>query len=172
MPHPPLVATNANVSQCKSHKHLGIILDSKLTFEENYITVVSKRNRTMELLSKHQNLLPREALITIYKDFARSHLDYGDVLFDQAFNATSHEKLKSIQSKACLALTGTIRGTSKEKLYQELGLESLQLRRRLCLFHKIFKNKSPAFLFNARNTHRSLRKSDNISNTKHNFFKS
>ena len=96
MPHPPLVITNANVSQCKSHKHLGIMLDSKLTFEENYKTVVSKTNRTMGLLSKHQNLLPRKSLITIYKDFVRSHLDYGDVLFDQAFNATSHEKLESI----------------------------------------------------------------------------
>ena len=79
---------------------------------------------------------------------------------------------------ACLALTGTIRGTFKEKLYQELGLESLQLRRwyrKLCLFYKIFKNKSPAYLFNlipARNTH-SLRTSDNIPcfSTKHNFFR-
>ena len=28
-----------------------------------------------------------------------------------------------------LAITGAIRGTSKEKLYQELGLESLEKRR-------------------------------------------
>ena len=65
------------------------------------------------------------------------NFDYGDVLFDQAFNASFHEKLESIQYNACLALTRTIRGTSKEKLYQELGLESLQLHRwyrKLCLF--------------------------------------
>ena len=131
------------------------------------------------VLRKLQNLLPREALITIYKAFVRPHLDYGDVLFDQAFNASFHEKLESIQYNACLAITGTIRGTSKEKLYQEVGLESLQLRRwyrKLCLFYKIFKNKSPAYLFNlipARNTHYSLRTSDNIPcfNTKHSFFK-
>ena len=30
-----------------------------------------------------------------------------------------------LQYNACLAVTGTIRGTSKEKIYQELGLESL-----------------------------------------------
>ena len=93
--------------------------------------------------------------------------------------ASFHKKLASIQYNACLALTGTIKGTSKEKLYQELGLESLQLRswyRKLCPFYKIFKNKSPAYLFNlvpARNTHYSLRTSDNIPcfNTKHSFFK-
>ena len=124
-------------------------------------------------------MLPREALITIYKAFVRHHLGYGDVLFDQAFNPSFHEKLESIQHNACLALTGTIRGTSKEKLYQELGLKSLQLRRwyrKLCLFYKISINKSPAYLFNsipARNTHYSLRTSDNIPcfNIKHNFFK-
>ena len=100
-------------------------------------------------------------------------------MYDQAFNASFHEKLESIQYDACLALTGTIRGTSKEKLYQEVGLESLQLPRwyrKLCLFYKIFKNKSPAYFFNlipARNKQYSLRTSDNIPcfNTKHNFFK-
>ena len=82
-------------------------------------------------------------------------------MYDQTFNTSFHEKLESIQYIACLALTGTIRGTSKEKLYQELSLESLQLRRwyrKLCPFYKILKNKYPVYLFNlipARNTHYS-----------------
>ena len=78
---------NANVSHRKSQKHLGIILDSKLAFEEHYKTVLSKTNRTIGLLRKHQNLMPREALLTIYKAFVRRHLDYNDFLFGQAFNA-------------------------------------------------------------------------------------
>ena len=39
-----------------------------------------------------QNLLPRVALITIYKPFVRPYLNYGDVLFDRAFNVSSLEK--------------------------------------------------------------------------------
>ena len=61
-----------------------------------------------------------------------------------------HQKLESIQYNACLAITGAIRGTSKEKLYQEIGLESLQLRcwyRKLGMFYKIFKSKSSQYLF-------------------------
>ena len=177
--HPPLVFNNANVSSCKSQKHLGILLDSKLTFEEHYKTILSKTNRTIGLLLKLQSLLPRAALITIYKAFVRPHLDYGDVLYDQAFNASFHEKLESIQYNACLALTGAIRGTSKEKIYQELGLESLQIRRwyrKLCLFYKIYKNQSPSYLYNiipTTNTHYTFRNSDKIPyfKTKHNFFK-
>ena len=67
--------------------------------------------------------------------------------------------------KCLFALTGTIRGTSKEKLHQGLSLESFHLRRwyrKLCLFYKIFKNISPGYLFNlisARNAHYLLRTS-------------
>ena len=39
--------------------------------------------------------------------------------------------VEMFQYNACLAITGAFRGTSKEKLYQELGLESFQFRRRL-----------------------------------------
>ena len=53
-------------------------------------------------------------------------MDYGDILYDQAFINSFKEKLESIQYNASLALTGALRGTSKEKICQELGLESLQ----------------------------------------------
>ena len=39
---PPLVFNNANASQFKSQKHLGIILDSKLTFEVHYKTLLKE----------------------------------------------------------------------------------------------------------------------------------
>ena len=97
----------------------------------------------MGLLDKLQNLLPRATLITIYKAFVIPHLDYGDVLYDQSFNTSFHEKLGSIQYNACLALAGAIRSTSKENVYQELGLESVQIRRcyrNFRLFYEIHKN--------------------------------
>ena len=54
---------------------------------ENHNTnmVTTKRNKTIGLLRQLQNLLPRTALITIYKAFVTLHLDYGDILYDQAF---------------------------------------------------------------------------------------
>ena len=48
--------------------------------------VTNKINKTIGLLRKLQNLLPRIALIKIYKAFVRPHLDYGDILYNQAFN--------------------------------------------------------------------------------------
>ena len=58
--------------------------------------------------------------------------------------------MESIQHNAALAITGTIRGTSRGKLYQELGLESLRKRRwyrKLCYFFKILKGQFPEYLF-------------------------
>ena len=57
--------------------------------------------------------------------------------------------MEAVQYNAALARTGAIRGSSKEKLYQELGLETLQQRlcyRKLCCFYKILKWKSAIYL--------------------------
>ena len=82
------------------------------------------------------------------------------------------------QSNAALAITGAIRVTSKEKLYNELGLESLQNRRwyrKLSFLYKVIANQSPSYLFKMipkKNMSRPTRGSDNIPllGTKHNFF--
>lgn len=101
------------------------------------------------MIRKLNSKLPRITLITIYKSFVRPHLDYGDVVYDQPSNQTFVKKLERYQYKAALAITGAIQGTSRDKLYQELGLESLESRRyirRLCLFYKIYYNQSPTYL--------------------------
>ena len=80
--HPPLVFNNTNVSQSSSQKHLGVILDSKLIFDEHLKMIYLKISKTLGLLRKLHNLLPRSALIKIYKAFLRPYLDYGDIFYD------------------------------------------------------------------------------------------
>ena len=101
--------------------------------------------KSIALLRKLQATLPRSTLLTIYKAFIRPHLDYGDTIYYQADNDSFHQKLESVQYNVALAITGAIRGTSWEKLYQELGLEFLQRGRwyrKLCTFLKIIIEKS------------------------------
>ena len=87
--------------------------------------MLKRISKTVGLFRKFQGILPRTSLITIYKSFARPHLDYGDIIYDQTFNESFHQRIESIQYNAAIAITGATRGTSSEKLYQELGLESL-----------------------------------------------
>ena len=77
---------NNNVSHVNSQTHLRVILDVKLTFEEHLKNVFNKPNKTIGLLRKHSNLLPRQSLVAIYKAFVRPYLVYGDALYDQNFN--------------------------------------------------------------------------------------
>ena len=58
--------------------------------------------------------------------------------------------MEPIQYNASLGITGAIRGMSKEKIYQEVSLEFLQLHfchRKLSLY-KVFKNEHTKYLFN------------------------
>ena len=103
-------------------------LDKKLNFEEHLKKVESKVYKTIGIIRKLQNVLPQSALLTIYRSFIRPHLDYGDIIYDKAFNESFHAKLESLQHNATLAITRTIRGSSTENIYDELGLESLKSR--------------------------------------------
>ena len=101
-----------------------------------------KINKGVAVIKKLRYSLPRKSLITIYKAFLRPLIDYGDIIYDQPQNESFCEKLESVQYKAALAITGAIQGSSREKLYQELGLESLKSRRwyrRLSCMYKIMK---------------------------------
>ena len=85
-------------------------------------------------------ILSRKSLLTIYKSIVRSNLDYADIIYDKTFNESFKRKIKMVQYKAAPVITGAIKGTSRDRLYQELGLESLADRRwsrRVFFFQKI-----------------------------------
>ena len=94
------------------------------------------------------NFLPRASLINIYKLFIRPHLDYGDIIYDNSSNVTFSQMIQSVQYNAALAITGAIRGSSRDKLYHELGLESLHDRwyRKFCFYYKICHKNCPMYL--------------------------
>ena len=156
-----------------------MFLDPKLSFDEHIQCILIKTRKIIGLIRKLQPIIPRAALLTIYKSFLRPHLDYGDVIYDRAFNESFQNKLESVQYNAALAITGAIRGSSREKLYQELGLESLKSRRwyqKLCLFFKLKKNKHPSYLFDMIPKVLSTRTTRNYNNiplfnVKHEYFR-
>ena len=117
-------------------------------------------------------------MLTIYKPFIRPHLDYGDIIYDQA-NVSFHQKLESIRYNSALAITGTLRGISTEKLCNGLGLKTLEKRRwyrKLCCFYKGYKSHSSKYLFNiipVTVSRYNTRNTNNIPQfkAKHNFFR-
>ena len=85
--HPCSIFSHNTVSFRESQKHLGIVLDSRLDFKEHLGIIFKKVSKIIGLACKLQNLLPRKS-ISVYKSFLKSHLGYGDIIYDQAYNAS------------------------------------------------------------------------------------
>ena len=95
----------------------------------------------------------------MYKTLVRPHLDYCDIIYHippinspytQGITLPSlMEKVERIQYQAALAITGTWQGSSRNKLYEELGWETLSDRRwsrRILQINKIQNNNNPVYL--------------------------
>ena len=95
--HPSVYFNDIPVNSTSVHKHLGMLLDDKLSYEHYLKFVLNKIKKTIGLLRKLQQILPRQSLITIYKSFSRPHLDYGDIVYDRGFNESFHKNLEPIQ---------------------------------------------------------------------------
>ena len=89
--HPSLNLNNTVVIQSTTHKHLGMILDTMLGFREHLKDKLSKISKAIGLSRKSQKIFTIPPLLTIYKLLIRPHLDYGDIIYDKAYNNSSHE---------------------------------------------------------------------------------
>ena len=148
--HATVYFNNDPVIRENFQKHLSLFLYSKLNFSGLINEKIKKTTKGTNVIRKMNLSLPRSSLLTIYKSFVRPPLDYGDVIYDQPNNSNLSDKIESVQHNAVLAITGAIRVTSKQKLYQELGLESLRNRRwlrRMSYIYKIISTKSPPYFY-------------------------
>ena len=147
--HLDIYFNDVAVTQATVQRHIGMYLDEKLNYNAHIKEKLSKVYKGIGLLRNVSNKFPRQALVTIYKAFIKPHLDYGDIVYDKPDNETFINKIEKAQYDAALAVTGAIRGTSREKLYAELGIESLKFRRwfrKLACFYKIQSTGLPKYL--------------------------
>ena len=124
--HPPLSMDNIEISHVNEHKHLGMTLDSQLNFQSHTRAAILKARRGIGLIRYLSRYVSRDILNLVYQLYVRPHLHYGDII--QTQYAVAH------------VVTGAWRGTNRQRLYNELGWESLCIRRwyhRLCHFFNL-----------------------------------
>ena len=147
--HPELIFNGIPVSRKDNTKHLGVYLDSRLNFSKHIKEKILKAMKGISLLKFLSKYVDRNVLAMSYKMYIRPHLDYGDVIFDNQ-RADLMKLIEQVQYKAALIISGCWRGTSQEKLYDELGWESLSTRRmvrRMTIFYKISHRLTPSYLY-------------------------
>ena len=69
------------VSTVLQHKHLGMILDTKLSFSTHLQAAIVKSRKAIGMLKFISKYLSRGMLDKVFKLNVRPHLDYGDVYF-------------------------------------------------------------------------------------------
>ena len=159
-PNHPQLSFNGNpVVEVKDQKHLGLTLASNLSFHKHAQEKLSKAKKNIGIIKHLSKYLPLKTLDQMYKALVRSHLDYCDILYHEPSKVNQPplgetltapmEEIERIQYKAALAITGAWQGSSRVKLYEELGWESLSDRRRtrrILQLYKIENNRTPSYL--------------------------
>ena len=153
-PDPSLYFNQAEVPVEKEHyKHLGMILDSKLDFSTQVKEAHLKARRGIGMIVYMAKYVSRDVRDQTYKLYVRPHLDYGDIIHhkhDPEFTYDMTKRLERIQYSAALAVSRAWRGTNIDRLYKELGWESLCYRRwyrRLHHFFRLTMNQPLAYLY-------------------------
>ena len=118
--HSQLVFSSTIIAKVNSHKHLGLILDSRLSFEKHLIEKIIKAKKNVGVLKYLSNFLPLMTLDHMYEALVHSHLDYVDTLYHMPSHQyqphlgmslnSLMEKVGRIQYQAALAITGTWSG--------------------------------------------------------------
>jgi len=155
--HPPIFFNGTAVAKSEEHKHLGLVLDTSLSFKKHINEKIIKAKKNLGAIKHLSRFLPLKTLCQMYKALVRSHLDYCDIIYhippkDTQFGLVLNalmEKVERIQYQAAVTITGAWQGSSRSKLYEELGWESLSSRRwfrRILDIHKIVSNKTPCYL--------------------------
>ena len=141
------------------HKHLGLILDSKLSFMKHIKEKIAIARKGIGVIKHLAPYIPLKSLDQIYKMYVRPHLDYCDIIYHIPESTNDYDStislsykmnlLERTQYQAALAVSGAWKGTNMNKIYEELGWESLNHRRmfrRLTQFYKIMNNLTPEYL--------------------------
>ena len=136
---PPLIFNNNYIERVNVHKHIGLYLSSSLDWSVQIKEVCLKANRKLSVL-RSVKLLSRQTLDLLYKITVRSVIDYALPVYFKTLKQTEMSRLENLQYRAAKIVTGAYHYTSREKLNNELGWETIEKRADiLCLniFHKI-----------------------------------
>ena len=69
------------VEKVNEQNHLGLFLDSKLTFERHVNEKMIKAKYGIAIIKYISKFFPIKILDQMYKAFVRSHLDYCDIIY-------------------------------------------------------------------------------------------
>ena len=135
----PLIFNDTYIERVNVHKHLGVCLTSNLDWSYKINESCLKANRKLSVL-RSVKYLKRKTLDLLYKVTVRSVIDYALPIHGNTLKILDLNRLEQLQYRAAKLVTGSLNFTSRDRLNEELGWESIRKRidyLGLNIFHKI-----------------------------------
>lgn len=170
--NPPLFFNNVQIDEVENHKHLGIILNNKLSWYQHTDNIVTRARKKLDILHRMRYKLDRKSLETLYFAYVRPPLEYGDEVWSDCDDYCI-ENIEKVEIDAARIVSGAILRTPKRILYDELKWTPITERyknHKLILFKKMMSDKAPSYLCNmvpnrVRDNHRyPLRNGEDLVN--------
>ena len=123
----PLILGLQIIERVHLHKHLGIYIQSNLSWEKQVTSIVKKENLKLSIINSVKGL-SRQCLDVLYKLHVRSSIDYGILVFGPSLNQTQLKTLDNLNYRAAKLVVGAQKYTSCDKIMRELAWEDTSTR--------------------------------------------
>ena len=128
------------ISETDSAKYLGVVIDSKLNWKEQYKNINLKCNKTLAFLRRNLGSCPRQIKSQCFTTLVRPSAEYASQVWDPHYQ-TDIDQLEKIQKRGARFATGNfnMEHGNSEFNYKTLGWNSLEERRlqsKITTFHK------------------------------------
>ena len=141
---PVLKLDNDPIQFVKEAKFLGLIWDTKRTFEPHikYLKArCQKALNVLKVLSRTEWGADQTTLLKLYRSLVRSKLDYGCLVYGSA-SKTALAKLDPVHNQGLRLSLGAFRSSPVESLYVEAHEPPLEIRREKLALQYILKLKA------------------------------
>ena len=126
---PVLKLDKDHIQFAKEAKILGLIWDTKLTFEPHITYLKARCQKSLNILkvlSRTEWGADRTTLLKLYRSLVRSKLDYGCIVYG---SKTAFAKLDPVHNQGLRLSLGAFRSSPVESLYVEAHEPPLEIRR-------------------------------------------
>ena len=114
----------------KSAKYLGVILDSKLTFNKHITTTSAKAQNCRHFLQRNLRICDKEVKLQCYKTFVRPIIEYASIVWDPVGNLKLNRHIESVQRKSARWIFNQWQHeASPTNMIKSLDLQTLEERR-------------------------------------------
>ena len=125
---PPIILDDTQIKRVKVTKSLGLMIDERLTWDEQVTLITKKVNKGLNVLRRLRDFFDIKILTTVYQTLVQPYFDYCSQVWG-GLGTTLCNKLQRLQNRAVRIITKSGYEIRSKNLPNQLGLPNLEERR-------------------------------------------